>query len=91
MKNNILNPVIPIDNPQTIEGIALGKKLFFDPILSADNTQACANCHTPENAFTDNDRFSAGVDGILGNRNAMPLFNLAWNYDEKFFWDGKSV
>ena len=87
---NILNPVIPIDNPQTIEGIALGKKLFFDPILSGNNTQACANCHAPESAFTDNDRFSEGIDGVLGNRNAMPLFNLAWNYDEKFFWDGNS-
>lgn len=87
---NILNPVIPIDNPQTIEGIALGKKLFFDPILSSNNTQACANCHAPENAFTDNDRFSDGVDGVFGNRNSMPLFNLAWNYDEKFFWDGSS-
>jgi cytochrome c peroxidase len=87
---NILNPVIPIDNPQTVEGIALGKKLFFDPILSGDNTQACANCHAPENAFTDNERFSDGVDGVFGNRNSMPLFNLAWNYDEKFFWDGNT-
>lgn len=89
-ENNILNPVIPIDNPQTIEGIALGKKLFFDPILSIDNTQACTDCHAPENAFTDSDRFSDGVDGVFGNRNSMPLFNLAWNYDEKFFWDGST-
>ena len=89
-EDNILNPVIPIDNPQTVEGIALGKRLFFDPILSADNTQACADCHAPENAFSDADRFSDGVDGIRGNRNSMPLFNLAWNYDEKFFWDGSS-
>lgn len=89
-KNKILDPVIPTDNPQTVEGIALGKKLFFDPILSANNTQACADCHAPENAFTDTDRFSDGVDGFLGTRNSMPLFNLAWNYDEKFFWDGSS-
>lgn len=87
-ENNILNPVVPIDNLQTVEGVALGKKLFFDPILSGDNTQACADCHAPENAFTDPDRFSDGIDGTLGKRNAMPLFNLAWNYDEKFFWDG---
>jgi len=32
--------------------------------------------------------FSEGIDGILGSRNSMPLFNLAWNYDENFFWDG---
>ncbi|WOD44761.1 cytochrome-c peroxidase [Hwangdonia lutea] len=89
-EDNILNPVLPIDNPQTVEGIALGKKLFFDPILSADNTQACADCHAPENAFSDADRFSAGVDGIRGSRNSMPLFNLAWNYDDKFFWDGSA-
>ncbi|MEW4923235.1 cytochrome c peroxidase [Algibacter sp. 2305UL17-15] len=89
-EDNILAPVIPIDNPQSAEGIALGKKLFFDPILSANNTQACADCHAPENAFTDPDRFSDGIDGSLGTRNSMPLFNLAWNYDEKFFWDGNT-
>ncbi|MGC6431883.1 MAG: cytochrome-c peroxidase [Jejuia sp.] len=86
----IIAPIIPVDNPQTIEGVALGKKLFFDPILSGNSTQACADCHTPDNAFTDASRFSDGIDGSLGNRNSMPLFNLAWNYDEKFFWDGKS-
>ena len=86
---NILDPVIPIDNPQTAEGVALGKKLFFDPLLSGDNTQSCASCHRPQNAFTDRARFSEGIDGVRGNRNSMPLFNLAWNYDEKFFWDGR--
>ena len=89
-KQNILAPVIPFNNPQTVEGIALGKKLFFDPVLSADGTQACADCHAPESAFTDSDRFSEGIDGLLGNRNSMPIFNLAWNYDEKFFWDGRA-
>ena len=89
-EDNILAPVIPIDNPQTIEGVALGKKLFFDTILSENNTQACVDCHAPENAFTDSDRFSDGVDGVFGARNSMPLFNLAWNYDEKFFWDGNT-
>ncbi|PWK20338.1 cytochrome-c peroxidase [Xanthomarina spongicola] len=88
-EENIIAPVLPIDNPQTVEGIALGKKLFFDPILSADNTQACASCHAPQNAFTDSARFSIGIDGIAGNRNSMPLFNMAWNYDELFFWDGR--
>lgn len=87
-ENNILNPITPTNNPQTEEGIALGKKLFFDPILSGDNSQACANCHNPKNAFTDPKRFSDGINGSLGNRNSMPLFNLAWNYEEKFFWDG---
>ena len=89
--DNILDPVIPIDNPQTVEGVALGKKLFFDPILSGDNTQACADCHKPQNAFTDNSRFSDGIDGVFGNRNSMPLFNLAWNYNDRFFWDGRTL
>jgi len=87
-EDNIIPPVIPLDNPQTIEGVALGKKLFFDPILSANNTQACASCHSPQNAFTDPARFSVGIDGSVGTRNSMPLFNMAWNYDERFFWDG---
>lgn len=86
---NIIAPVIPVDNPQTLEGIALGKKLFFDPILSANHTQSCASCHAPQNAFTDSAQFSTGIDGISGNRNSMPLFNMAWNYDETFFWDGR--
>ncbi|MGB5420147.1 cytochrome-c peroxidase, partial [Algibacter sp.] len=89
-EDNILDPIIPFDNPQTVEGIALGKKLFFDPILSEDNSQACADCHAPEHAFTDSARISDGVKGIFGTRNSMPLFNLAWNYDEKFFWDGNT-
>ncbi len=89
-EENILAPVIPINNPQTIEGIALGKKLFFDPILSANNMQSCADCHMPQLAFTDNTQFSDGIDGHFGDRNSMPLFNLAWHYDEKFFWDGNA-
>jgi len=89
-RDNILDPVIPIDNPQTIEGIALGKKLFFDPILSKGNNISCANCHSAKQAFSDSSRFSTGINNSLGDRNAMPLFNLAWHYDETFFWDGRS-
>ena len=85
----ILNPIIPSNNPQTQEGISLGRKLFYDPILSSDNTQACASCHNPTNAFTDSSRFSEGIDGFFGIRNSMPLFNLAWNYEDRFFWDGR--
>ena len=85
----IIDPVIPLNNLQTEQGISLGRKLFFDPILSANNTQACASCHKTSNAFTDGTRFSEGVDGLFGNRNSMPLFNLAWNYDDQFSWDGR--
>ncbi|WP_282041971.1 cytochrome-c peroxidase [Winogradskyella flava] len=89
--NNIIPPVIPNDNPQTVEGVALGKRLFFDKILSADGTQACASCHSPQNGFTDNTATSDGIDGVFGTRNSMPLFNLAWNYSERFNWDGKAL
>jgi len=90
-QDNIIAPVIPNDNPQTVEGVALGKKLFFDPILSGDNSQSCATCHAPQNAFTDNTPTSDGIDGNFGPRNSMPLFNLAWNYNERFAWDGKEL
>jgi len=87
--DKLIAPIIPTNNPLTQEGVALGKKLFFDKILSGDETQSCASCHNPQKAFTDNNQFSAGIDGNLGTRNAMPLFNLAWNFDERFAWDGK--
>lgn len=90
-EGRILPPVIPPNNPLTEEGIALGKKLFFEKRLSADNTQACVNCHNPNNAFTDGRQYSIGIDNIQGTRNAMPLFNLAWNYGDKFFWDGREL
>lgn len=88
-KELLIHPVIPSNNPLTEEGVALGKKLFFDKVLSGNGTQSCATCHNPKKAFSVNTKFSKGIDGINGNRNSMPLFNLAWNFDEKFAWDGK--
>jgi cytochrome c peroxidase len=88
--DKLIAPVIPANNPLTEEGVALGKKLFFDTILSADETKSCASCHNPKNAFTDNQQFSLGIDAKLGFRNAMPLFNLAWNFDDRFNWDGSA-
>jgi cytochrome c peroxidase len=87
--NKLIAPLIPSNNPLTQEGVTLGKKLFFDKILSGDGTQSCASCHNPKKSFTDNQQFSNGIDGLLGTRNSMPLFNLAWNFDERFAWDGK--
>lgn len=82
---------MPIDaaNPLTVEGIALGKKLFFDPILSQDSSLSCESCHKKENSFSDPRRLSLGVGGTLGIRQSMALVNLAW-YDNKFFWDGRA-
>ncbi|GAB5398609.1 MAG: cytochrome c peroxidase [Aureisphaera sp.] len=90
-QGKLLPPVIPEDNPLTEEGIALGKKLFFDPALSGNGTQACADCHRPENAFSDPRRFSLGINGNPGSRHSMPLFNIAWNFENKFFWDGRAL
>ena len=57
-QQKLLDPLIPSNNPLTEEGVALGKKLFFDKKLSGNNTQACATCHKPQNSFTDETRFS---------------------------------
>lgn len=78
----------PSNNQTTLEGIALGRKLFYDPILSGDNTIACADCHRQENAFTDPRIFSVGIDGIAGKRNSMSLANIAWQH--RLFWDGRA-
>jgi cytochrome c peroxidase len=82
-------PSLPVDNPLTGEGVALGGKLFFERQLSADKTESCAECHHPRAAFSDTRRFSRGVDGKLGARHAMPLLNLAWK--NSFFWDGRAA
>ncbi len=83
-------PTIPANNPLTQEGIDLGRKLFYEPILSGDGTQACASCHIQINSFTDPRQFSVGIDGSVGTRNAMPIFNVAWSINQKFFWDGRA-
>lgn len=82
-------PVLPEDNPLTVEGIALGRMLFYDPILSSDSTISCSSCHKQEFAFTDGGkRFSEGVGGALGDIQAMAIMNLV--YEEDFFWNGRS-
>ncbi|WP_440879934.1 cytochrome-c peroxidase [Tenacibaculum sp. C7A-26P2] len=90
-KKKLIAPIIPETNPLTEEGINLGKKLFFDPILSKNNIQSCAGCHNPKNSFSDIQSLSEGVNGIKGDRNAMPLFNLAWNFSERFTWSGSEL
>jgi cytochrome c peroxidase len=82
-------PDLPRDNPLTGEGVALGSKLFFDRRLSAGNLESCATCHDPHLAFSQPRRFSRGVDGGIGTRNAMALENLAWK--SSFFWDGRAA
>ncbi len=79
---------IPADNPMTVEGVELGRKLFYEKKLSGDNTMSCGNCHSPQSAFSDPNQFSEGIDGSIGNRNAMALINLGW--DSFLFWDGRA-
>lgn len=79
---------IPEDNPMTVEGVALGRRLFHDPILSGDNTMTCASCHRPENAFGDPDRVSVGITGATGTRNAPQLTNVGWILP-RLYWDGR--
>lgn len=74
-------------NKITDAGFKLGRKLFYDPLLSKDGTISCANCHTQLNAFTHVDHgLSHGINGLKGTRNSLALSNLAWN--TSFMWDG---
>ena len=86
---NLPTPDLPIDNPLTVEGVELGRMLFYETMLSKDGSQSCATCHEQIDGFSDADQFSLGVEGLPGKRQAMPVFNLAWHTNE-FFWDGRA-
>jgi len=80
---------VPASNPMTVEGVQLGRMLFYEPLLSGNNTLSCASCHKLIYAMSDSTtKFSKGIDGIYGKKNAMPLFNLLWA--SKFFWNGRT-
>lgn len=79
----------PEDNPQTVDGVMLGRMLFFDPILSRDSTISCASCHRPELSFTDGRAVSVGVDGREGRRSSMSLLNIGLHGPVGLFWDGR--
>jgi cytochrome c peroxidase len=75
------------NNPLFEEGFQLGRNLFYDPILSRDNTISCASCHLQQTGFTHVDHdLSHGIEGRIGTRNSMTLMNLAWS--KTFMWDG---
>lgn len=74
-------------NPVNQAGFELGKELFNEPMLSRDNTIACAECHNQAYAFTHHGHdVSHGIDNRVGSRNAPPIQNMAWQ--KEFFWDG---
>lgn len=79
---------MPADNPLTVEGVALGRKIFFDNLLSSDLSQSCATCHRPENYFTDGNATSKGVTGMAGKRSSMSLVNIGFT-NAGLFWDGR--
>jgi cytochrome c peroxidase len=80
--------VIPADNPPTAETIALGRRLFYDPILSLDRSVSCASCHSPQFGFADSRPLSEGVGKKTGTRHSPPVVNAA--YFKVQFWDGRA-
>jgi cytochrome c peroxidase len=80
---------VPKDNPLTEEKAALGRKLFFDPILSADRTVSCATCHQPAFGFAGSERVASGIGGRKTTRNPPSLLNRA--FGKSFFWDGRAL
>jgi cytochrome c peroxidase len=79
---------IPQDNPMTAAKVELGRRLFFEPRLSADRTVSCATCHDPKRAFTDGKRIAEGIGGRTGVRNSPTLLNAMFNAGQ--FWDGRA-
>ena len=82
-------PAAPADNPLTVEGVALGRRLFYDNALSVDNSISCASCHRQALAFTDGRAHAQGVGGGRTLRSAMPLANLLW--EPRLTWDGAAT
>jgi cytochrome c peroxidase len=79
---------LPADNPLSVEGVELGRRLFHENRLSVNNSISCASCHQQSTGFSDARRFSIGAEGHVGNRRSMPLTNLAWH--KEMFWDGRA-
>jgi cytochrome c peroxidase len=80
---------VPKDNPLNTAKVDLGRKLFFDPLLSKDRTVACASCHDPVHGFTTTAALAVGIQGKTGRRNAPSLLNRA--YATSLFWDGRET
>lgn len=79
---------VPASNPLSAEKVALGKRLFFDPSLSADGKISCGSCHQPERGFADAEPLAVGIGGRRGTRNSMSLLNVIYNPAQ--FWDGRT-
>src|SRR5262245_33908216 len=80
----------PPDNPLSDDGATLGRVLFYDKRLSANNTTSCGSCHVQAHAFADAKPSSRGFHGGLTDRRAMPLVNLRYYPRPRFFWDERA-
>ena len=80
----------PSDNPLSDDGATLGRVLFYDKRLSANDTTSCASCHVQAHAFADPKAFSRGFHGAVTDRRAMPLVNVRYYQRARFFWDERA-
>lgn len=85
------NDNTPDDNPTTDNGATLGRVLFYDTNLSANQTISCASCHQQENGFSDSRVLSVGFAGGTTRRHSMGLTNAVWYDRGKFFWDERAA
>jgi cytochrome c peroxidase len=84
-----LPPVpIPADNPKTDAKVILGRQLYFDGRLSANNKISCATCHAPKTGWAGHDQADTGIEGRVGNRNSGTIVNSG--YMKYQFWDGRA-
>src|SRR5262245_16318437 len=81
---------VPTNNPLTVEAVELGRRLFYDPRLSANGKVSCSTCHIQRLAFTDGRTTGVGVSGKPLAFNSMTLANLMWG-PQRFFWDGRAT
>ena len=79
---------LPVHFQVNAQKVALGKALFFDPILSKDGTISCAHCHNLLEGGDDGLKFSIGIDGQKGSVNAPTVLNAVYNFRQ--FWDGRA-
>jgi cytochrome c peroxidase len=83
------SPPVPAENAMTVARWQLGKRLYFDHILSSDGTVACASCHDPRRGWTDQSPVSVGIGGLKGGVSAPTVLNACYNPLQ--FWDGRAT